>query len=65
MVVTEGKRVGQGVDRTGGQIANIWRQKELGLSVVNTQCNIQMIQKCTLETYIFLLTNVTPINLKI
>lgn len=37
---------------------NIW--------VVGTQCNMQIVchrDKCTLETYIILLINVTPINL--
>ena len=60
MVVTRGKGF-LGSNAWSGP--SPWWRKLIRLWVVETQCSVQiMYQKYTLETYMMLLTSVTPIN---
>ena len=56
MVMTRGKGGGG-----GGRVKGTGWWKETGLGQESTQYSVQMMC-CTPETYVILLTNVTPVN---
>lgn len=54
---------GEGVGRWNGIKGDKWWWKETGLRVASRQCMCRWhVVECTLQTYILLLTNVSPIS---